>query len=205
MPLIDTPPDALAKVYAQSLFELAAEDGGRQRLEDLSGEVDELVELTRAEPQLSEFLASRILPVRSREASIRKIFEGRISELLLKFLLVLNRKERLNQFLPIAKAFEQMVQEQFGRVEIDVFTRYPLDQSELDSLRDRLKQAIKREPVMHSYTNENMIGGVMLQVGDKLIDASIATRLRKMRDLLTSEGASIIRSKFDQVFEDKGN
>lgn len=203
MPLIDSPPDALAKVYAGSLFELAESEGGRARLEELSGELDELVELTRAEPQLSEFFASQILPAKARGGSIEAIFRGRLSDVLVNFLLVLNRKERLNQFLPIAAAYDQMVQEKFGRIEIDVYTRYSLQADQLEHIRKRLQNLMQREPVVHAYTNESMIGGVMLQVGDKLIDASLSTRLRKMRDQLIHEGGSRMRSKFEDVFLDE--
>ena len=53
MPLFDSPPEALDKVYAEALFDLAQSDGGRERLESLSGELDELIELTRGNAELS--------------------------------------------------------------------------------------------------------------------------------------------------------
>ena len=96
-----------------------------------------------------------------------------------------------------------MAQERFGRVEVDVWTRYPLAAGQLDTIRKRLEAALKREPVMHAYIDENMIGGVRMQVGDQLIDASIDTQLRKMRKRLIDDGAAEMRSHFDQAIDDE--
>jgi len=202
MPLIDTPPDALSRVYAGSLFDLAEMGGGKPQLETIAGELDALVELTRAMPQLSEFFASRILGTKQREASLQKMFGGSVSPLLLSFLLVVNRKERLNQFLSIAAAFDEMIQEKFGRIEVDVYTRHELGRDQVASIQSKLSQALGREPVMHAYTDPDMLGGMRLQVGDKLIDASVSTMLRKMREQLKTKGADALRTRFDRLLED---
>lgn len=199
MPLFDGPAEAVDRVYAQSLFELADGAGGRSRLEELSGEVDELGDYLRGQPQLSEFMSSRIIGAEERERSLRVIFEGKISDLLLRFLLTLNRKARLNRFLRIGEAFEEMVQEKFGRIEVDVYTRHPVSPEQLESSRERLRAALGREPVVHAYTDPSMIGGVKLQVGDRLYDASVATRLRKMNELMTGEGESLMRARFERA------
>lgn len=201
---LKAPPDAVDRVYAQSLFELVETNSGRDGIESMSGELDELVELTRQMPELGGLFDSRIIPTAKKQKALRSIFgEGRVSDMLLRFLLVLNRKERLNRFEAICTSFEEMAQERFGRVEVDVWTRYPLASGQLETIRTRLEAALKREPVMHAYIDEDMIGGVRMQVGDQLIDASIATQLRKMRKRLIDDGASEMRSHFDQAIDDE--
>ncbi len=202
MPLIDSPPDALARVYAVSLYQLAEKEGGRGRLEELASELEDLVELTRSIPQLSEFFASRILGAQDREAAIRKMFAGRCSGLLTNFLLVLNRKDRLNQLLPIAAAFDEMIQEKFGRIEVDVYTRHELSRDQVMDIQKKLAEPLGREPVVHAYTDEKMLGGMRLQVGDKLVDASVSTMLRKMRDQLRTSGSDTLRARFDRLIQD---
>jgi F-type H+-transporting ATPase subunit delta len=204
MPLFEAPPEAVDKVYAKSLFELAESEGGQARLESLNGELDELVELTRANADLSEFLSSRIIGVEERARSLNAIFGGgKVSDLLLRFLQVLNRKERLNRLLSVIAAYDQMVQERFGRVEINVFTRMPLADDQKASLAARLHSALGREPVLYAYTDPSMIGGIRMQVGDRLIDASIRTQLRAMKDLMTGEGATLMRERYDQAIDDE--
>src|SRR5258705_7701883 len=95
MPLIESAPDALARVYAQSLFDLAMAAGGQAHLEEIQGELEDILELARSDARFNEFLASRILPADSRGASLVKIFKGRVSDLTLNFLRILNHKERL--------------------------------------------------------------------------------------------------------------
>lgn len=203
MPLFEAPPEAVDKVYAKSLFELAESEGGKDRLESLNGELDELVELTRADADLSEFLSSRIIGTEERAKSLDAIFGGgKVSDLLLRFLQILNRKERLSRLLSIITAYDQMVQERFGRIEINVYTRLPLANDQKASLTARLHQAIGREPVLYAYTDPSMIGGMKMQVGDRLIDASIRTQLRAMKELMTGEGGTLMRERSDNAIDD---
>jgi F-type H+-transporting ATPase subunit delta len=198
---IDTPPDAIDKAYAKSLFELADEKGGRERLESVSAELEELVEIVRANPRFEEFIASRIIPAEAKSASLRKILGGNVDDLILHTTLVLNKKGRADRFARMAAAFGQMVEERFGRVEVDVYTRFAIPPDQLESLRSILQQKLDREPVIYTYTDPTMIGGLKIRVGDQLLDASFANRLRKMRDLLKEEGGALIRERFDNAFE----
>lgn len=203
MPRVESQPDAVDKIYAQSLFELIEAQGGRGGLDELNQEIEQLSELVRTERGLAEFMGSRIIGAKDKIRSLRAMFGGRVSPVLLNFLLVLARKERLNRTLQIFAAFDQMMQDRFGRIEVDLYTRHPLAPDQVESIRARLRDALKREPVIHSYTDAAMIGGIKMQVGDKLIDASVATRLRRMRELLITDGASEVRARFDRIVEDR--
>lgn len=198
MPLTHSEPDALARIYASSLLDLV-KAGGQGKIEETLGELEDILELARADRNFNEFLASMILPAKKRETSLRAMLNGRVSDLTLKFLLVLNQKERLNHLPAIVAAFEQMVQESYGRIEVDVYTPTQLDPSELGPIKTRLQAMLGREPIMHQYTDASMIGGLRLQIGDQLIDASVETQLRKLRDRLNESGASEIRSRASRL------
>ncbi|RMD60528.1 MAG: ATP synthase F1 subunit delta, partial [Planctomycetota bacterium] len=174
--------DALARTYAQALFDAAQETTGREGVESVAGELDELLELARQNKALGEFLRSRIIPAAKRADSLRRIFQDAISELTLRFLLILNEKDRLAHLESIAQAYDQIVQERFGRVEVDVVTASLVDRAQLDAVAARLREALGKEPVLHHYVDESMLGGLKLQIGDQLIDASVATQLRRIRE-----------------------
>jgi F-type H+-transporting ATPase subunit delta len=108
----------------------------------------------------------------------------------------------LNRLLSIIAAYDQMVQERFGRIEINVYTRHPLAEDQKVSLAGRLQKAVGREPVLYAYTDDTMIGGMKMQVGDRLIDASVQTQLRAMKELMTGEGSTLMRERFDRAVED---
>ncbi len=201
MPLIDTPPDALAEVYARSLYELADERAGHEAIESALGELESVLELARSDARFSEFLASRVLPVADRAKSLEKIFKGRLDETTLRFLLVLNEKGRLSHLPAIVGSLDKMVQAKFGRVEVDVYTAAPISPEELKAIKTRLQAAIGREPILHPYLDESMIGGVRIQIGDQLIDGSIVTALRRMRDQLAEAGAARLRAGADRMLE----
>ena len=205
MPLTETQPDALAEVYATSLFELAEAAGGQSAAEESLGELEDILEMTRTDLVFSEFLASRVVPVKDREKSLRSIFEGRVSDLTLRFLLLLNRKGRLSHLPPVVAAFDTIVQDRFGRTEIDVYTATPLAGDELESIRAKLREVLGGEAVIHPYTDPAMLGGVKLQIGDRLIDASLASRLAKMREQLKSGGSAELRARFNQIVDEAGS
>ncbi len=203
MPMIESQPDAVARLYARSLFELANEQGGRNAIEDTGAELGDLVELARQDRSFGEFLSSRIVPTVKRDESLKTILKGRTSDLILRFLLTLNEKDRLSHLAVIASAYDEMVQEHFGLVEVDVYTAAPIDQDLRERVASALRKAIGKEPVIHAYTDETMLGGVKLQIGDQLIDASIATRLRRMRERLNGQGGAAMRERMNQIIEGK--
>ena len=202
MPLTHSEPDALARIYAASLFDLAKQGGGGpQACESTLGELEDILEMARANPQFGEFLASMILSSSERKSSMQKMFEGRVSDLTYKFLQVVNEKDRLGHLPAIVSAFEQMVQQSYGRVEVDVYTAAPIDQNEIASIRTRLQSMLGKEPVIHAYTDESMIGGLRLQIGDQLIDGSVQTQLRKLREKVSSTGGAEIRVHAARLIE----
>ncbi len=195
MPLIEAQPDALAKVYAKSVFEIAHTQGGQANTESVLGELEDILEMARNDAQFSELLASRLIDTDKRDASLLRIFEGRVSTLTLNFLRQLNRKGRLGNLPSISAAMDEMVQSQFGRIEVDVFTASPISADELGSVKNRIADALGKDVILHPYTDSSMLGGIKLRLGDQLIDASIQAELRKMRDNLVNKGAAEVRGR----------
>lgn len=195
MPLIESQPDALAHTYARSLFELVDSKGGRGAIETILGQLEDILELARTDASFSEFLASRVVPSGQRSASIKKIFANRADPLVVNFLCVLNTKGRLSHLPAIIAAFDALAQERFGRVEVDVYTAEPLSPDSLNSIRSKLSASLGKDIVLHPYTDAAMIGGVKFRIGDQLVDASVATQLRHMRDTLDSTGAAKLRAR----------
>jgi len=199
MPLIETDPDALAHVYAQSLFELA---GDADRLEAIDEELQGIIELTRSDASFNEFLASQTVPANKREASLRTILEGRVSDVTLRFLLLLNAKGRLSHLPAIVAAFNQRVQDALGRVEVDVFTAEPMENEQRESVGERIASKLGKQIALHTYVEPAMIGGIKIRIGDRLIDDSLATRLRRIRDRVARDGGAALRAKAQRVIRD---
>jgi F-type H+-transporting ATPase subunit delta len=194
--------DALALVYARSLYELAEQAGGRDKIMELGDELEQICELTRGDRAFAEFLSSPIINRARRGDVLSSVLQNRVTDLVLRFLLVLNRKGRLNHLEMINTAYDRLVQEAHGRVEVDVYTATPAGPDGLSGISDRIKEVLGREPVLHTYTDPSMIGGVKLRIGDQLIDGSVATRLRRLKQSLLTNGSASMRDRFDRIMAD---
>jgi F-type H+-transporting ATPase subunit delta len=204
MPLSEPHTNALAEVYARALYDLADEKGGQATVEETSGELEAVVELTRTDAKFGEFLASPAVSVADRAKSLDTIFKGRLADLTLRFLQILNEKGRLYHLPAIAAAYDSIVQQKFGKVEVDVYTADAMGSDELREIREQLQRALGREPVVHNYVEPSMIGGVKLQIGDRLIDGSIATQLRRVKDQILTQGSSKLRSDAERMIDGAG-
>jgi F-type H+-transporting ATPase subunit delta len=195
--------DAVARVYAQSLLELADAAGGDEKIVETGGELSVIAEMIRDDAEVAEFLRSPIVDSEKRAESLRRIFEGRVSDLVLRFMLVLNGKGRLGEFGSMVSGYDQLVNERMGRVEVDVMTvDGSLDPDQLALLGEKVKAKLGQEPVFHQYADESLIGGLVLRVGDQLIDGSVRGQLRRMREELLASGSTRVRAGADDFLAD---
>ena len=195
--------DAVARVYAQSLLELAEAAGGDEKIVETSAELIAIMEIIRSDEATAEFLRSPIVEQEKRAIAIRRIFEGRVSDLILRFILGLNGKGRLGEFGAMAAAYDELVNTRLGRVEVDVYTvEGRLEADQLAVLGEKVKSRFGQDPVFHQYADRSLIGGLVLRVGDQLIDGSVRGQLRRMREELLAGGSAEIRARSDDFLSD---
>ncbi|MFG0273827.1 MAG: ATP synthase F1 subunit delta [Phycisphaerales bacterium] len=205
MARLDRQADALARIYAGALFDEAEKAGGQEAIESTLAELEDILAIAREDAQFSEFLTSQILAPDKRRDSLRTIFNGKVSDLTLNFLLVLNDKGRLDHLGAVAAAYDERLQDRFGRIEVDVYTASPIDGDQASAIEGRLRDVLGKEPVLHRYVDETMLGGLRLRIGDQLVDASVATQLRRMRERLGTSGADEIRGRIEKIIDDASN
>ena len=188
--------DEIATVYAQSLLEVCDKAGGNAVAEACSSELRDLSEIIRGDKKFAEFLKTPIVGNDKRKAALEKIVKGRVSDLVFRFTMVLANHGRAGRIADVADAFDALMQERLGRIEVDMFT---VDGTASDdviaTVKARVKEAFKKDAVLHQYSDPNMIGGVKLRIGDQLIDGSVATQLRSMRESVSARGSAKIRSR----------
>jgi F-type H+-transporting ATPase subunit delta len=136
------------------------------------------------DPGVRLFLSSPAVGTADRQRVLQHAFKGKVSPLMWNFLGVLNLKGRLGILDEIADAYADQLDQQLGKVEVDVTVAHRLGDDQLDEVRRRVSQALKRDATVHQYVDDGIIGGMVLRVGDKLIDASVRYQLQAMRDRL---------------------
>jgi len=188
--------DEIASVYAQSLLEVCDKAGGNAVAEACSSELRDLSEIIRGDKKFAEFLKTPIVGNDKRKAALEKIVKGRVSDLVFRFVMVLANHGRAGRIADVADAFDSLMQDRLGRIEVDMFTvDGKASDDVLATVKARVKEAFKKDAVLHQYSDPSMIGGVKLRIGDQLIDGSVATQLRSMRENVSARGSAKIRSR----------
>jgi F-type H+-transporting ATPase subunit delta len=81
----------------------------------------------------------------------------------------------------IARAYDELLDERLGKIEVDVTVAQRLGPDQLEQVRRSVSAALKKDAVVHQYVDESIIGGLVLRVQDRLIDASVRAQLEGMR------------------------
>jgi len=177
--------DSIAQRYSEALFELAKEQGVVERV---TSELDGFVAVLALDPDLAAFFGS---PVVEREEKIKLItstLDARMHELTLNFIVLLVRKRRENLIGIVARQMHELLDRSAGRKVAAIGTPMPLQRGQLDELAQRLSSVYSATIVPHTKVSPELLGGLVVQVGDRYVDASIAGRLEELRRHLL-EGA----------------
>ena len=168
----------IGKRYAIALFNAAeAEDV----LDQMYGDAASFAKLIQAEKGFHRFLVSlQATPDQKKDIVIRTIGD-RASGLFVKFVLLLIDKKRISNFEEIEKAFEALYEDHRGIVEVAVVTAIPLDLETERKAKATIERRTGKTAKIVKRVDPGVIGGVIMIVGDKIIDGSIRNRLGEMR------------------------
>jgi F-type H+-transporting ATPase subunit delta len=183
------------ETYAQALLELSEEAG---QLNEVAAEVADLAALVEADADMLRLLGSRVLAVHERAQAIERIFRGRVSDLLYRFLMVANARGRLDLFPAIARAFVLLVEKKLGIVEVEAYVPTDMGTDQSRRLETELGQVLGRHVILHAHVDPTLLGGIKVRVGDQLIDGSVAAHLRLAREHLMETGRERARQQATQ-------
>jgi F-type H+-transporting ATPase subunit delta len=169
---------SVAVAYAQALLDLADE---RQVTAAVADDMKGIGEVLAQDKLFLQFLRDPAIGAADREGALERTLSGQVNGLTLNFVKVLGRRGGLGDLPAVAEAFEDLLDERYGKVEVDVTVAQKLGDAELAEVRDRIAAALKKEPVIHQYVDESIIGGIVIRVGDRVIDGSVKAQLDALR------------------------
>src|SRR6185295_7341244 len=191
MAKVDNRDLAVGRLYAEAMLDLAEERGQSdallEELKDLTGSLDQ-------SPKLEHFLASPLVDEEGRARVIEDLFRGRASDLLVDSLQVINRKGRLGQIRAIAEAYRRAHRDLRGWVDVQVRTAVPLTGALRTRLADSIAAFSGKKPSLTEKVDPSLIGGMVVEVGGKKIDASVASRLRDLSEALQARATHEMHS-----------
>jgi len=170
-----------AKRYAQAAFGIA---GDANAIPQWRAELNDVATVL-AESGIAPVLADTKVPLERRLSLVERTLD--VSPLALNFAKVLVSKGRSGEARAVADAFARMADEREGIAHASVTTAVELSADQLDAIAARLSQSLGRQVRARAVVDPSILGGVVVRVGDKLVDGSIRTRLKRLRREL--EGA----------------
>lgn len=177
--------DTVGRVYAQALLELATEQGV---VDEVADEVQQLLPLISDGGDLHRLLVNPAIGDQERGQIIQRIFEGKVSGLLYTMLRVMGDKGRLGSISEVASGYLLAVAEARGQIDVQAFVASELDSAAVQQVAQQIGQAFGKTVSVSQQIDPSLIGGMKIKVGDRLIDASVASQLRNMKNKMIAAG-----------------
>lgn len=186
----------LARTYAEALLGVAERRGEADAVADEFGSL--LNDVFAQTPGLEAYLDTPAVNRLKKDELLARAFDGRATPLFLDFLRLLNRKDRLGLVRMVATAYRALRDRKANRQRVLVETAAPLDAAQKNALRDTLAQATGKQVVLVVREKPELIGGLVVHVGDTVHDTSVRSRLRAAREKLLVRGSHEIQSRRDR-------
>lgn len=185
-----------ARSYAAAFLGAAGgDDAVAVALGDLDAFRDEILE---ANPRFADLLDAPRVPAADKDRMLTSLLEGRVADVVLRTLRVLNRHGRLGLAAAVADEARRQWDRRRGIVAVKVRAAAPLDEAQAEALRKKLAGLTTGTPVLQVTTDPDLLGGLVVQIGDVVYDASVRNRLEQIRQRLIQGKTHEISKRRDQ-------
>jgi len=169
--------EEIAEVYARALFEAANEAGALDRVHDELGQFADTLDEDR---NLQMFLFSPYFSSEEKKDGIDKVVSG-ANERFLNFLKLLAERHRVAALFRIRREFDALWREENRLLEVRVTSAKPLDDELVKSIGQRIEEQTGQRIDLDANVDPDVIGGLVLRVGNMVMDASVRGRLERLR------------------------
>ncbi|WP_237229066.1 ATP synthase F1 subunit delta [Rubinisphaera sp. JC750] len=193
---------SLASVYATALLDAQGDVSSAERLEELQGLLENVL---AANPKFETLLTSPRVTRSEKEALLDRAILPHASQFFGHFLKVLAARDRLELLRPIYTAAVKELQERQKQRSVTVRTAAPLNDDQLQSIRQRLSEKLSAEPIIQVEIDPTILGGLVIQVGDTVYDSSLRNRLGQLQSRLRQRYVHEIQSGRDRFSHPEGS
>ncbi len=179
----------VAARYAQALFDLGREQEEKQNRPELCelylAQLGLICDTIRSHYQAKTVFSGLLLPVEAKQDMARRLFEELVEPEVLHFLLLLLEKERQDYLEAIYEALRELVDARNGVLEVAVRTAQELTAEQQQALTTALRQITGQQARLEITIEPELIGGMIMTIGDTVYDGSVAGQLRKLQEQLS--------------------
>lgn len=166
---------ASARRHAQAIFLIGLE---KRTLERWKSELEILARFL-VEPEMFALLETPAVHF-SEKAALLKEKLGSISQEALNLAFLLVDKGRLRILPDIVQEYSRMLDAHFGIEKVETVTALPLSDKEKEEMKNSLEAILGKKVLLDNKVREDIVGGLVIRIGDKLIDGSVTTKLRTL-------------------------
>ena len=171
--------------YARALFELAVEnDRTDQWASDLALMADAM-----QDEQFNPFLKHAEVPLDQKISALSTVLPD-IDPMVRNLGSLLITRGSVDAVGDVSAAYGQLVDDRLGRQRIEVTTAVELDSAEAERIQQFVAGLVQREVVMSTRVDDSILGGMVIQIGDRLLDGSTRSKLEVLRRQIRTEAAS---------------
>ncbi|MBR3723555.1 MAG: ATP synthase F1 subunit delta [Selenomonadaceae bacterium] len=164
----------IARKYAGAMFELAKEEG---KLEAYGKDLKKVKSEFFSVPGVREFFANPQVEQKAKKELITKVCSGEVATKVYHFLMLLADKRRIAIFPEIEDMYQSLSNQARGVYTADVWYVKKLSSGDEKSLRNKLEKVTGKKITLRLHEDKSLIGGLVVKIGDRRIDGSIAGRL----------------------------
>jgi F-type H+-transporting ATPase subunit delta len=175
-----------AKRYASALLSLAVES---KQVEAVLKDVESIASTIATSRELLLFLRSPIIRRDRKRATLKAVFEGRLTTLTMAFLDQLCKRNRESDLQSICVSFKDQFDAWAGIERVTVTSAFPLESKQIESVKASLKTFVNRNIVINQVIDDQLIGGIQIKIADTVYDGSVRAQLNKMEAALSSSVA----------------
>jgi len=186
---------AVATLYAQSYITAARTQGGSEWQSELHSFVDDVL---GGWPGFADVLMSDSVGRDEKLGILDRVIAPRASEFFLNFLRVLARHGRLSLLPVIREVVVRLIEVESGKQRVRVRSARPLSQTSREGIVTSLKGRFGFDPILEESVDAELLGGIVLQVGDTVFDSSLRSRLKILRARLVEKAFNEIQSGRDR-------
>ncbi|MEX0993559.1 MAG: ATP synthase F1 subunit delta [Solirubrobacterales bacterium] len=169
--------EQLAQIYSRSLFEAAREHG---RLDEVKQQLGQFTDTLESEHDFAVFFFSPYFSTDEKKQGLRRAITD-ADPLLVNFLELLVENHRMPIVFRARKQYESLWDREHRRLPVEVTSAVELDQAIVDQLGERIGEQTGQNVELKSTVDAEILGGIVLRVGNSVLDASIRSKLEKLR------------------------
>jgi F-type H+-transporting ATPase subunit delta len=170
-----------ARRYARALFQLALE---RNEVDQIAAGLNEVSTVATGSRELMQVLNHPRITRKRKQELLAQVFGAEMHPAIKRFVFLLVEKERAGIILTVAAEFKRLLDEHRREIDAEAVTAIALSPAQQEALLQRLQTATGYTVRLKTRVDESILGGLIVRIGDKLIDGSVRSRLEMMREQL---------------------